>query len=389
MRIAIICTLYPPYVLGGAEISISLLAKGLVAAGNEVAVITTGKHDAEEMIDGVKIFRIKNKNIYWRYPQREKSIFRKSLWHLIDIYNPLYWHRIEKILKVFNPDIINTSNLCGLSTVVWDVASRLNIPIVHTLRDYYLLCPQQTMIKGTKSCEKQCLVCKSYSVVKKQMSQKVNALVGISDFIKNKHIRLGYFKNILYEATIPNSVEGLQHIEKSPQNAIGYIGRLSPEKGIEFMIEAFLASNMPQKQYKLLVAGSGNEKYEKELKNKYASNKVLFVGKQKQTDFFKKIDLLVVPSLWDEPFGRVVIEAYASHCPVMMSENGGLKELQFDGISWCFGTDTHNQLTKILNSFSNNELVIQTDLFDDVVNKYSEQSVVTQYLTLFKKITNE
>ena len=60
MRIAIICTLYPPYVLGGAEISTSLLAKGLANKGHEVTVITTGNKQKEEIVDGIRVYRVKN-----------------------------------------------------------------------------------------------------------------------------------------------------------------------------------------------------------------------------------------------------------------------------------------------------------------------------------------
>lgn len=386
MKIAIICTLYPPYVLGGAEISISLLAKGLVAKGNEVIVITTGDSYKEEVIDGVYVYRVKNRNIYWRYPQREKSILRKSLWHLIDIYNPLYHADIKRIISNFKPDVINTSNLCGLSTMVWDIAYKKNIPIVHTLRDYYLLCPQQTMIKGTQSCEKQCLICRSYSAVKKKMSQKVDALVGISDFIREKHIRFGYFKNAKIVKTIPNSVDSLQLDSKESTYCIGYIGRLSPEKGIELMIDAFMESKL-SKQYKILIAGTGNKSYVDSLMTKYALPQVVFVGKQKQTDFFKQIDLLVVPSLWDEPFGRVVIEAYALHCPVFMSNNGGLKELQVDGISWCFNTYDNKDLVSLFDGFNNNKLVVDKSLFDKEIEKYSNAKVIESYLDVFKKVS--
>lgn len=386
MKIVIICTLYPPYILGGAEISISLLAKGLVAQGNKVAVITTGNSYKEEVLDGVHVYRIKNRNIYWRYPQREKSILRKSLWHLIDIYNPLYEADIKKILCSFQPDVINTSNLCGLSTMVWNIAHKLNIPIVHTLRDYYLLCPQQTMIKGTQSCEKQCLICRSYSTVKKKMSQKVDALVGISDFIREKHIRFGYFRNAKIIETIPNSVGSIQVKSINPTHCIGYIGRLSPEKGIEFMIESFMRSDI-SKQYKLLIAGMGNNRYVNYLKAKYTISQVAFIGKQKQTDFFKQIDLLVVPSLWDEPFGRVVIEAYASHCPVFMSKNGGLKELQVDGISWCFNTYDNKDLMSLFDGFYNNKIVVDKSLFDKEIEKYSDAKVIESYLDVFKKVS--
>lgn len=387
MKIVIICTLYPPYILGGAEISISLLAKGLVAQGNEVAVITTGNSYKEEVLDGVHVYRIKNRNIYWRYPQREKSILRKSLWHLIDIYNPFYEADIKKILCSFQPDVINTSNLCGLSTMVWDIAHKLNIPIVHTLRDYYLLCPQQTMIKGTQSCEKQCLICRSYSAVKKKMSQKVDALVGISDFIREKHIRFGYFRNAKIVKTIPNSIDFLQVNSKEATYCIGYIGRLSPEKGIEFMIDAFMESKL-SKQYKILIAGTGNKNYVDSLKTKYALPQVVFVGKQKQIDFFRQIDLLVVPSLWDEPFGRVVIEAYASHCPVFMSDNGGLKELQVDGISWCFNTDNCKNLVSLFDSYTTNSITVEYTKFDQEIQKYTESRVTESYIGILKKLLN-
>ena len=82
MKIALIATLYPPYILGGAEHSTALLAKQWQAMGHEVLVITTALSDMHEVMDGVRVERIANKNIYWRFPQRDKPILRKALWHL-------------------------------------------------------------------------------------------------------------------------------------------------------------------------------------------------------------------------------------------------------------------------------------------------------------------
>jgi len=56
-------------------------------------------------------------------------------------------------------------------------------------------------------------------------------------------------------------------------------------------------------------------------------------------NFYGKIDVLVVPSLWDEPFGRVIIEAALRGIPVIVSKNGaslellklGVIGLEFDG----------------------------------------------------------
>ena len=390
MKIAIICTLYPPYILGGAEKSTALLAQGLARNGHEVTVITTGKTNCKETIEGVTVYRLKNMNIYWRYPQRDKPLTKKMLWHLFDIYNIGYKKSLENLLLTLKPDIIHTNNLCGLSCIIWDIAQQQHIPIVHTLRDYYLLCPQQTMIKGIKSCQTQCLICKSYSVIKKVMSQKVNAVVGISNFILNHHLKFGYFKNAYLTCVIPNSIEphNVSQYVTDNKKDVGYIGRLSPEKGIELMIKAFINSNN-RGSNKLRIAGTGNKKYTDYLQQKYKNESIVFCGKCKSTDFFQTISLLIVPSLWNEPFGRVVIEAYSSHIPVLMASNGGLIELAENGISEIFSTDSTNPLTNLLNKYFNGSLYFNDTLFEQVLIQYTEDNVIKRYIELYNQLISK
>lgn len=388
MKICIICTLYPPFVLGGAEISTALLAQGLVRNGHEVSVITTGNTYSKETIEGVTVYRLENKNIYWRYPQRDKPLAKKMLWHFFDMYNVRYQKKLQDLLSMLKPDIVHTGNLCGLSCIVWNVAKQQHIPIVHTLRDYYLLCPQQTMIKGAQSCQSQCLVCKSYSVMKKNMSQKVDAVVGISNFILRQHLEFGYFKNTTAIRVIPNSIEpNIIPTNTAEIKDIGYIGRLSPEKGIELMIEAFIGSHNKGKN-KLRIAGSGNKKYIDSLKNKYQDEHIVFCGKCKPADFFRTIGLLIVPSLWNEPFGRVVIEAYSAHIPVLMANNGGLAELAEQGISEVFPTKSTAPLTNLLDKFFNGTLRFDHNRFQQAITQYTENSVTKAYIELYSKIIN-
>lgn len=388
MKIAIICTLYPPYVLGGAEISTSLLVEGLKKEGHNVVVVTTGKVNQKEYIGGITVYRLKNKNIYWRYPQREKNIFRKAVWHFIDIFNLGYYYKLRALLKKISPDIVHTGNLCGFSTIVWKVAQNLNLPIVHTLRDYYLLCPQQTMLSGSNSCEKQCIVCRNYSLIKKRMSQNVDAVVGISSFILDYHLEYGYFTNSKFRRCIPNSVNVPLDVNVSfrKNNSVGYIGRLSPEKGIEFMIEAFLKSN--SRDTKLIIAGSGNKDYEEKLKRNYSKDNIVFCGTVKTNDFLKYVDLLIVPSLWNEPFGRVVIEAYAARVPVLISGNGGLRELAVDGLSKQFSTNDIDSLVTLLELHFCGKLVFNDAHFDNILSFYSEDKVVGNYIKLYSELLN-
>lgn len=383
MKIAIICSLYPPQIGGGAEISTSLLANGLSDNGHEVHVITQGERDHTEKSGEITIHRLKSRNIYWEYENKSPNPVKRFVWHVIDIYNPFLKKPLTQLLKGIQPDVVHTHNLSGISCVAWDVAHQLHLPIVHTLRDYYLMCPRTTMMKGAASCRKQCAKCHLFSIMKKRMSRKVDAVVGISDYILERHLTEGYFRNSKLQRKISNSVSIQQRFtRKSLGRTIGYIGRISPEKGIEFLIEAFLKSE--SKGATLLIAGSGKEAYVSQLKEKHKDDNIRFLGKCAQSDFFPKIDLLVVPSLWNEPFGRVVIEAYSFHVPVLMANNGGLAELVESGISRSFST-AHgiSSLISLLNDFFNDRMKVNDDMFDKVLRKYSNDKTLESYIALY------
>lgn len=378
--------MYYPYILGGAEHSTRLLVRLWQQLGHEVLVITTSDHDESEVMDGANIVRLKNRNIYWRYPQRDKPLALKTIWHAADTYLPIYARRIHNLLQKFVPDVIITGNLCGISPTIWRTCQKLHVPVVHTLRDYYLLCPVQTMTKNGLSCKQQCFVCRTYSINKKRVSRYVDAVVGISHSILQRHLQRGYFPNSRLQVVIPNSVPQHPNISVRKKNQIiGYMGRLSPEKGIELLIQAFVHSSFPR-NYVLQIAGDGNAQYKQSLIDNYANSEVRFVGQQDANTFLQNIDLLVVPSLWNEPFGRVVIEAYAAHCPVLLANNGGLAELQRDGISWAFSTDSPDELASLLDRFAREELIVQPERFDEAMRDFDESSVAQAYIDLFQSL---
>lgn len=206
MRIAIICSLYPSYIVGGAEISTSLLAKELSRKGHEVHVITQGELDEMVNNDNITIHRLRSRNIYWEYRTHDRGAIKRLLWHVVDIYNPFLTKHLSYLLNTIHPDIVHTNNIAGISCVAWDVAHRLNIPIVHTLRDYYLMCPKSTMMRNHKSCVKQCNTCQKFSIAKRRISQKVDAVVGISEYILKRHVEAGFFKKSIARV-IPNCVK--------------------------------------------------------------------------------------------------------------------------------------------------------------------------------------
>ena len=58
------------------------------------------------------------------------------------------------------------------------------------------------------------------------------------------------------------------------------------------------------------------------------------------TEFLAEIDVLIVPSLWEEPLGMVAIEALANHLPVIANKRGGLQEPVKDGINGLYCYDS-------------------------------------------------
>jgi glycosyltransferase involved in cell wall biosynthesis len=122
---------------------------------------------------------------------------------------------------------------------------------------------------------------------------------------------------------IPNWVD-LQKFPFQPHAlhnpvTLGILGQISPHKGHDDAVEAVrLLGN----DYKLLIAGKGDASYQEQLAERAAKLPVDFLGFVSLPEFFKRIDILLVPS-WEEPFGIVLLEAMASGIPVISTAAGG------------------------------------------------------------------
>jgi len=110
-----------------------------------------------------------------------------------------------------------------------------------------------------------------------------------------------------------------------------FLGRLVSDKGAALLLEAMARLRADMLAPRLLLIGSGPQ--EKRLRSRTErlglSSQVVFAGSQsghKLADLLNTARILVVPSLWPEPFGIVAIEAIACGCAVIGSEGGGLPE---------------------------------------------------------------
>jgi glycosyltransferase involved in cell wall biosynthesis len=331
MKALFVSSLYHPNQVGGAEKVVRIIAEGMLQQGHQPVVVTTheGQGNRVSDVNGVKVHYIGLKNIYWPYSRKEMPGIAKALWHGIDRYNPLMARAVARILDTEKPDVVNTHNLTGFSCAVWNSVKSWRLPLIHTLHDYSLMCPKTSMFKDGGNCQGQCTTCALYTSPSKRISQRVDHVVGVSRFTLERHLASGYFQAARQAHVIHNGLPGQPSAGSRQEQPgrplqLGYVGQLTAPKGIRELVRQM--GEWQSGQCELQVAGKGAAGYEAVLRAEAPKN-VRFLGFVDPDEVYRVIDLLVVPSLWEEPLATTVLEAYMHGVPVIVSRRGGLPEM--------------------------------------------------------------
>jgi glycosyltransferase involved in cell wall biosynthesis len=180
-------------------------------------------------------------------------------------------------------------------------------------------------------------------ILNQNMKKRINNISGLSDFdfliaisnfVKEKYIDiLQVNKNkikVLYNPISDDIVSKLSKKEARSllnlpehKKIVLYAGSLTEEKG------AYMLSDLSEKlkDHLFIVIGNGILK-ELFLKKKQDNLRYLgYLSISELKDYYRASDILVVPSLWYEPFGRVVLEGAYNGCYVIGSDRGGIPEV--------------------------------------------------------------
>lgn len=331
-KVLILCAAFPPRGKGGGPLSSYQFSKAL-SDKYEVKVVTVGEQAIQEVYDGVPVSVIKSPNIYWDYLHKQYSGIKKIVWHILENFNPIAYFRIKKEIKSFNPEAVVTISIENINVATWLAAKHLKKPILHVLHSYFIFCYKGGFFKHNQNCQKQCLDCKALSVGKVALSKKVDMVMGETDFVVDEHVRQGLFKNIP-RVKIPSPV--VINYDKPPKRRngslkVGYMGVLEPHKGLDVLANAAQQIGFDNSIEFLIAGTSRDDDYLTKITEKFDQANSHFLGWVKPEEVYPLFDVLVVSSIWKEPFGRIVAEAMSYGIPVIAARSGGVQENIIDG----------------------------------------------------------
>lgn len=328
MRILMACAAFPPFIDGGGPISAMIVAKLLLAAGHDVEVVNVAGEDKHEIFEGVPVHRLRSLNIDWNY-RLPRPAWKKLVWHALENFNPRAFFAMRREIRRIRPDIVLTDSIENVNVATWAAAKSLGVPVCHILRSTFLLCWKGSMWRNGDNCAHACGSCRATSYGKKLTSRFVDAVVGETDFIVARHLDEGYFPHATSHR-IPGAIAPLnaasprEGLHEGRPLRLGFIGVHDAIKGLDTLAAA--AHRLKGQPVAFLIAGSGQGDYAASLQERFPKENTRFLGWVKPDAFFPQIDVLVVPSVFREPFGRVVIEAFVHGVPVIGARSGGIPE---------------------------------------------------------------
>jgi len=361
--------------------------------GGEEFVVNAELNLLRQHDHSVHLLTADNRDIIWSIPQKIKFL-----------------QRLKKILKN-RIDIIHIHNVYQIiGPSVYKILKKYNVPLIQTLHNFRFFCLNGLFLDNDrKICElcsngrfingviKRCyqhsyfkslLMTFRIKRARKYGFNNISKFVVLNKFTQEKILMT---KSITHDKLIvkSNFLNQNNGQEISDQRYALYIGRISEEKGIDTLIDAFKDID-----FKLKIAGNGELlTVIIEQCKKYPNIEILgYITGNCKDELIKNCSFLIIPSLWYEMFPISILEAYKYAKPVIASNIGGLPEIVIDGYSgYLFTARNHTSLElTILKMIKGNnyiELGINARrLFEE---KYSAEINYNQLIAIYNHLIGE
>jgi len=395
------------YIKGGSERVFFDTIKILEKAGHQVSVFSM--EDKLNLSSKYSNYFVKNIDYY-----KKQGLLDKISTAIDFVWSSDAKVNLEKLIKKEKPDIAHLHNFTHqLSPSILSVLKKHNIPVVQTLHDYQLICPNGRLFTQNKICER-CKKTKFYNAIIHKClydsyagsalgcldlylqrifttnKERIDLFIAPSKFMKKKTKDWG-IKNKIVHLRYSLDLKDFQP-NPTPGKYLIFVGRLSSEKGLFTLLKAM--KNLPKVQLKIVGTGP-IEKDLKDFTKKKGLKNVEFTGRktgQSLKNLISKSRVVVVPSEWYENYPVAVLEAKAMAKPVLGADIGGIPEQVKDGkTGWLFKSGNVKDLTeKIQVIYFDDEKIEKAGLAarKSVEKQNSEQKYLESLEKIYEKLVS-
>jgi glycogen(starch) synthase len=288
---------------GGAENHIYNLVQQLKDT-HDFTILTSATHN--DLVDGVNIIRLPS---------------------TLRVMDYIFSAKLKRVLKsmIDQFDLVHCHNYCCYYV---DTAARIakqhGKPLVITNHGVF---PSRNMFTAA-------LMFLYNHTIGIRTWRLADTIISVSDFAKQTIVRMGAparNNRVIHNGIDLDEFDFISSDVVRHQGIILYVGRIVPEKGLDFLVDAL--STMDKGSYRLLVAGDDSTPYGANVRRRVEarglSRRVLLCGKQERKSLIKMYrssSVFVLPSSY-EPFGIVLLEAMAAGLPVVATRVGGVPEI--------------------------------------------------------------
>lgn len=378
--------MFPWYGNGSATFMRNIISE-LLKKNHKIAAVLPDKRKLPK----IKTYTVKppQPGVFVSHPElpKAKKYSQMNGVELTTIYNS-YLNASIKAVKDFNPEIIHCFHTCFLPSVARVIKVMYGVNYIVTTHgsDLYYFNEDRRLIGLVKDALDRC-----------------RCITSVSEFTKKHFLKIfGYHyyrkvKVIPGGVTIHSNEKTTSLIDRKyklkNKKVILFTGRLTKHKGVEYLLKAAKYIKDPQAEVFIIGEGSEEEKLKKqakELKLKNINFLPYMRGKKLKElrQFYKRADIFVAPSIWNEPFGLVILEAMAYGTPVIATKKGGITSIVKDGVNGLLvRARASRKLATAINTLLENDKLrkkLGQKAYQTIVDKFTWESATKRFLTQYR-----
>jgi glycosyltransferase involved in cell wall biosynthesis len=396
MKIALFVHCFFPDHFYGTETYTLQLAQGLQTRGYEVTVVAcifAGEPKQNEIVTRYKHAGVSVVAIDKNYQPHSRIL--ETYWH--EAMRP----HLARVLDEIRPDLVHVTHLLNHTAVLLEETRARGIPLVATLTDFFGFCYNNRLeaadgglCVGPNLLRSNCIACHLRAVDERPaprfgyataglrmraayaLGQELppdtlamvddivarpealfraytayDAMIAPTEFLRTAYVNNGFDSHRMHLSRFGVDLDRRpKPVRTAGQKlVVGYIGQIAPHKGVDLLLRA--AASLPPGQVELRIYGDRNSGYMARL-GELAPPGTAFLGtfpSAEMASILARIDLLAIPSTWYENSPLVLLNALASHTPVLISNVQGMTEFVTEGREgWSFKRGDLADLQRVL-----------------------------------------